>query len=194
MNVSQTMETEEDLLTCLQIKMFHPQQSSKDVYRLIPLGSRSRHSADDPLRLGRDGQTSSYILQDLKVSRKQLSLQAYRTPHNPDLLFTIQNLSQRSRLTVSNKTLGYLEKMDLPQNALVEFGEYVMVITREPGEAKATFEVEFQVLLMPPSREVSTFVERTKPVMETGLCSNGFAVEMKWNGPLETDETLPCFS
>ncbi|TMS02006.1 TRAF-interacting protein with FHA domain-containing protein A [Larimichthys crocea] len=93
MNVSQTMETEEDLLTRLHIKFYHPQQNCKGLYGLLPLGNRSRHSADDPLRLGRDAQACTFSLVDAKVSRKQLALFAYRTPHSQDMLFTIQNLS-----------------------------------------------------------------------------------------------------
>uniref|UniRef100_A0A4W6CX45 Uncharacterized protein n=1 Tax=Lates calcarifer TaxID=8187 RepID=A0A4W6CX45_LATCA len=89
-----TMETEEDLLTCLHIKLYHPQQSSRGLYGLLPLGKRSRHSADDPLRLGRDAQACTYSLGDPRVSRKQLVLFAYRTTLNSllskmFLLFTV---------------------------------------------------------------------------------------------------------
>ncbi|GLD64040.1 TRAF-interacting protein with FHA domain-containing protein A [Lates japonicus] len=195
MNVSQTIETEEDLLTCLHIKLYHPQQSSRGLYGLLPLGKRSRHSADDPLRLGRDAQACTYSLVDPRVSRKQLVLFAYHTPQSPDMLFTIQNLSQRGRLSVNSSALDYLERMDLPDKALIRFGEYEMLIIRESGEAKGSFEVEFEVLAVPPSRETCMCVPSMTPVMDTGSCvTNGFPAELRAIGPLENDETLMCQS
>lgn len=186
------METEEDLLTCLHIKFYNPQQNFKGLYGLLPFGTRSRHSADDPLRLGRDAKACTFALNDMRVSRKQLVLHAYRTPQSPDMLFTIQNLSQKGRLSVNSSALGYLERMDLPNKALIRFGEYEMIIIRESGEAKASFEVGFEVLTVPPSRETCTCVPISTPIMDTG--SNGtdsFPAEPTALGPLETDETLP---
>lgn len=190
MSVSQTMETEEDLLTCIHIKIYHPQQNCKGLYGLLPLGRRSRHSADDPLRLGRDSQACTYGLADPKVSRKQLSIQAYRTPRSPAMLFTIQNLSQRGRMSVNSSTLDYLERMDLPDKALIRFGEYEMLMVCESGEAKGSFEVEFEILGVPPSRETCTCAPTMTPVMDTGsTVMNGFSSELIALGPLETDET-----
>ncbi|KAM7377566.1 hypothetical protein PAMA_014059 [Pampus argenteus] len=191
MNVSQTMETEEDLLSCLHIKLYHPQQASKSLYSLLPLGTRSRHSAEDPLKLGRDAQACTFALADPRVSRKQLAFYAYRTPQSPDMLFTIQNLTQRGRLSVNSTALGYLERMDLPVKALIRFGEYEMLIIRESGEAKGSFEVELEVLTVPPSRETCMCVPSMTPVIDTGShMMNGFPAEVRAWGPLETDETL----
>ncbi|KAM4714533.1 TRAF-interacting protein with FHA domain-containing protein A-like [Anableps anableps] len=175
MNVSQTMETEEDLLTLLHIKFYHPQQNCKGLYNLLPLGTRSRHSADDPLRLGRDAQGCTYSLADSRVSRKQLALNAYRTPQSPDTLFSIQNLSQKGRLSVNGSSLGYLERMDLPDKALIRFGEYEVLIIRESGEAKASFEVNLEVLTVSPSRETCSCVPGRAPVMDTGLMNQNTA-------------------
>ena len=188
MSVSQTMETEEDLLTCVHVKLYHPQQAFKGLYGSLPLGTRSRHSADDPLRLGRDPQACTYTLDDPRVSRKQLALLAYRSPQSPDMLFSIQNLSQRGRLSVNSSALEYLERMDLPNKALIRFGEYEMLIIRESGEAKASFEVEFEVLTVPPSRETCICEPSVTAVVETGL--NNFTAELRAFGPQETDETL----
>ncbi|XP_054457629.1 TRAF-interacting protein with FHA domain-containing protein A [Anoplopoma fimbria] len=180
MNVSQTMETEEEFLTCLYIKLYHPLQSCKGLYGLLPLGTKIKHSGDDPLRLGRDAQACTFALVDVRVSRKQLALHAYRTPQSPDMLFTIQNLSQKGRLAVNSSALGYLERMDLPDKALIRFGEYEMLIIRESGEAKGSFEVEFEVLTVPPSRETCTSVPSMTPVMETGSrVINSFPGELK---------------
>lgn len=191
MNVSQTMETEEDLLTCLHIKFYNLQQNFKGLYSLLPFGTRSRHSADDPLRLGRDAKACTFALNDMRVSRKQLVLHAYRTPQSPDMLFTIQNLSQKGRLSVNSSSLGYLERMDLPNKALIRFGEYEMLIVRESGEAKASFEVGFEVLTVPPSRETCMGAPNSAPVMDTGSNGTvGFSAEPTALVPLESDETL----
>lgn len=188
MNVSQTMETEEALLPCIHIRIYHPQQSHRGLYGLLPLGTRSTHAADDPLRLGRDNGACTFALVDARVSRKQLALHAYRTPHCADTLFTIQNLSQRSRLFVNSSALDYLERTDLPDKALVRFGEYEMLIERESGEAKASFEVEFEVLAVPPSRETCLCAPSVTAVMDTACTLRSFPAY----GPSETDETLVC--
>ncbi|KAM3590702.1 uncharacterized protein V6R79_014586 [Siganus canaliculatus] len=194
MSVSQTIETEEDLLPCLHIQLYHPQQTSRNLYGLLPLGNRSRHSADDPLRLGRDNQACAFALQDPRVSRKQLLLQAYRAPHSPDMLFSIQNLSQRGRLSVNSSSLGYLERLDLPDKALVRFGEYEMLIIRESGEAKGSFEVAFETLPVPPSRETCTCAPTTAAVMDTGSFALTLPSELRSHAPQESDETILCQS
>ncbi|KAL3046638.1 TRAF-interacting protein with FHA domain-containing protein A [Trematomus bernacchii] len=195
MNVSQTIETEEDLLPCLHVKLYHPQQSSNSLYGLIPLGKRSKHPAEDPLRLGRDGQACTVALLDTRVSRKQLAIQAYYTPRSRDMLFRIQNLSQRAQLSVNSSALDYLEVVDLPDKALIRFGQYEMLIIRESGEAKASFEVEFEVLTVPPSRETCTCEPSVTPVSDTeSLMVNSLLGELRIIGPSETDETAICYS
>ncbi|XP_015260297.1 PREDICTED: TRAF-interacting protein with FHA domain-containing protein A isoform X1 [Cyprinodon variegatus] len=192
-SISETIETEESLLTLLHIKIYHPQQSCKGLYDLLPLGLRRRHSADDPLRLGRDAQACTYSLADPRVSRKQLGLHPFRTPRSPDLLFSIQNLSQRGPLSVNGSLLSYLETMHLPDKALIRFGEYEMLIIRESGEAKASFEVDFEVLPVAPSRETCTDMPGKAPVMDTGSMNQNTA-GLREEGPQETDETFICYS
>lgn len=183
MNVSQTIETEEDLLPCLHVKLYHPQQSSNSLYGLIPLGKRSKHPAEDPLRLGRDGQACTVALLDTRVSRKQLAIQAYYTPRSRDMLFRIQNLSQRAQLSVNSSALDYLEVVDLPDKALIRFGQYEMLIIRESGEAKASFEVEFEVLTVAPSRETCTCEPSVTPVSDTVINCEQFARRTQKNWP-----------
>lgn len=191
MSAPQTLETEEDLLTCLRVRLYHPQQSSRGLYGLLPLGRRVRHPADEPLRLGRDAQACALALADPRVSRRQLALQAYRAPRGADMLFAIQNLSQRGRLAVNGAALGHLERTELPDEALVRFGEYEALITREPGEARASFEVELEVLAVAPSGESRPCGAVATPVPETGA---GLPAELRAHGPLETDETLMCLA
>uniref|UniRef100_A0A3Q4GB96 TRAF interacting protein with forkhead associated domain n=1 Tax=Neolamprologus brichardi TaxID=32507 RepID=A0A3Q4GB96_NEOBR len=113
-------ETDIMFLPCLQIKLYHPQQSCKGFYGHLPLGTRRRHTADDPLRLGRDTEACAYILLDPRVSHKQLALYAYHIPQSSEMLFTIQNLSQRGKLSVNTSALGYLERMDLPDKIMFD--------------------------------------------------------------------------
>ncbi|XP_054656275.1 TRAF-interacting protein with FHA domain-containing protein A [Dunckerocampus dactyliophorus] len=191
MSVSETMETEEDLLTCLHIKFYHPQQNTKGFYSLLHLGNRSKHCADEPLRLGRDTQVCNFSLVDRRVSRKQLALHAYRTPQSQDMLFTLQNLSQVAKVYVNSLALDFLERVDLPNKALVRFGQYEILIVREAGEAKGSFEVELDVLPAPPSRETCACQPSTVPVMDTG---SQLIPKPEIQDPLETDETLMCHS
>ncbi|KAK7910141.1 hypothetical protein WMY93_014825 [Mugilogobius chulae] len=186
MNVSQTLETEEDFLTCLQIKLYHPQRH-KGMFSLLSLGRRMRQDADDPLRMGRDGLTCAVALVDQKVSRKQLSFQAYRTPHDQGMFFSIQNLSKKGRVIVNGTGLGYLEKLDLPDKALVRFGEYEMLIVREFGEAKGSFEVELDVLEVSPFTETCAFVPARNPVLDS---SSEYTDALRSPQPLESDETM----
>ncbi|XP_024229351.1 TRAF-interacting protein with FHA domain-containing protein A [Oncorhynchus tshawytscha] len=188
MELPHTMETEE-LMTYLQIQLYHPQQASKALYRLLPLDARHKHPAEDPLRLGRDAHGCTFALADPRVSRKQLALQAYLTANSPDMLFSVQNLSQKGHVTVNGSELRYLERAELPNKALVRFGEYELLIRRENGEAKGSFEVEFGVLAVPPSREVG--VPSIVPVMDTGSdhSNNGIPPLMS-HGPIEMDETI----
>lgn len=186
MSVSQTIATEEDLLTCLHIKFYHPQQQRKGLYGLLPLGNRSKHLADDFVRLGRDAQSCTFALADARVSRKQLALQAYRTADSPDLLFSLQNLSQTVKVSVNGTSLDFLERADLPSKALVRFAEYEILIIREAGEAKQSFEVELEMLAVPPSRETGAMPSNF-PIMDTGA---SLISHQEVQVPLETDETL----
>lgn len=186
------METEENL-TCLHIKLYHP-DSFRGQFGRIPQGRRHCHSADEPLRFGRDPQVCTFELPDNRVSRKQLALQAFRAPVVPDMLFALQNLSQKGRMLVDGSPLGFLERAELGDEALIAFGEYEMLVRRERGEAKDKFEVEFEILRAPPSaREMVAGVPGMTPVPETGsghgADTYGFPAELS-RGPLETDETL----
>lgn len=188
MSVSQIIETEDDLLPCLHMKIYHPQQGHRSLYELLPLGTRSQHAAEDQLTLGRDSSMCTFAILDPRVSRKQLALHAYRTPSCADTLFTIQNLSGRGQIAVNGLALAYLEKTELPDKALVRFGQYELLIERESGEAKASFEVGFEVLAVPPSRETCLYEPTGTAVMDSGSCVLRSSYT---HAPIESDET-PC--
>ncbi|XP_061619827.1 TRAF-interacting protein with FHA domain-containing protein A [Phyllopteryx taeniolatus] len=188
MDVSQTIETEEDLLTCLRISFYHPQQHCKGLYSLLPLGVRSQHLADESLRLGRDAQSCTFALADPRVSRKQLALRAYRTADSPEMLFGLQNLSQTVKVSVNGSALDFLERADLPTKALIRFGGYEMLVVKEAGEAKRGFEVELDVLPVPPSRETGTPEPNASPVADTA--SHLTVPQPEVRVPSESDEAL----
>ncbi|KAI4896804.1 hypothetical protein NFI96_008134 [Prochilodus magdalenae] len=153
MNVSQTMTTEETL-TCLHICLYHPDQATQPLYNLLPLSRLHKMSAEDPVRLGRDAQTCTFVLNDARVSRKQISFQAYRKAGSADMHFTVQNLSQKGKVVVNGRELGHLERADLEDKALLRFSRYELLILREPGESLDSFEVLFEKQNIPPSREM----------------------------------------
>ncbi|XP_048883600.1 TRAF-interacting protein with FHA domain-containing protein A isoform X1 [Brienomyrus brachyistius] len=192
MDVSQTEKTEESR-TCLHIKLYHPQQSVQSMYRLLPLGRRLKHPAEDPLRLGRDAEACTFVLNDSRVSRKQLALQAFRTAHSSQLYFLVQNLSQRGSLAVNSADLGYLQWAQLPDKALLRFAGYELLLCQEPGEAKDSFEVQFEVAHMSPCQEVGLGIPCRSPVMDTGLQPSLYPNNSGHSqGPLEMDES--CLS
>ncbi|XP_028850057.1 TRAF-interacting protein with FHA domain-containing protein A [Denticeps clupeoides] len=184
MAVSQAADTEE-LMTCLRIQIYHPPGFSHHLYDLLPMNRRQTQDAEDPVRVGRDGQACKFLLNDLRVSRKQLALQAFRAPGDPELRFTAQNLSQRGRVTVNGTALGYLEATELPDKALLRFGFYELLVLREPGDAKAKFDVLFQRRDASPSLEMGQGEGSGTPVMESGLPG---LFKSPSQEPSETDE------
>lgn len=186
--VSQTMVTEESL-TCLHIQLYHPDQSTQPLFSFLRMKEPYKISVEDPIRLGRDGQSCSFVLNDTRVSRKQLSIQGYRKAGSPTLHFTVQNMSQRSKVMVNGYELGHLERADLQEKALLRFSKYELLIWQEPGEAQDRFEVLFEKLNVSPSREMGIDVPCRIAVMDTGVrnCQNGPPMIPE---PLESDETL----
>ncbi|KPP69126.1 hypothetical protein Z043_112142 [Scleropages formosus] len=190
MDVSQTANTEE-LRTCLHIRLFNPQQVVRSLYHCLPLDRRHVHPAEDPLRFGRDAQACTFALADPRVSRKQLSLQAFRTSRSSELLFVVQNLSRTGRLSVNGAELLYLERAELPDKALLRFGQYELVIWQQPGDAGDSFEVEFEVARGSPCQEMGQGVPCRTPVMDSGLLVSQCPVSIDHSqGPLEMDERI----
>ncbi|XP_062849395.1 TRAF-interacting protein with FHA domain-containing protein A [Trichomycterus rosablanca] len=186
--VSQSMPTEE-ILTCLHIQLYHPDQAMQPLYSLLNLNYPYKISAEDPIRLGRDGQMCNFLLNDTHVSRKQVSFHAYRKAGSRDMRFSVQNMSQRGKVSVSGVELGHLERADLEDKALLRFGKYELLIWRDLGEAQECFEVVFEKLNIPPSREMGIDVPCRLAVMDTSVRNyqNGPPLSQE---PLESDETL----
>lgn len=184
------IETEE-LLTCLHIHLYHPGQASHPLFHSLPLNNPHAMEAEDPLRLGRDGQACTFVLNDTCVSRKQLSIQAYKKAGSPYLSFMIQNMSQKGKLVLGGSELRYLERAELDDKVLLRFGRYELLIFQEPGESQTKFEVLFQTCNAPPSQEMGVDVPCRQPIMDSGgLWRNFQNGEHTSHGPLESDETI----
>ncbi|XP_076144722.1 TRAF-interacting protein with FHA domain-containing protein A [Alosa pseudoharengus] len=185
MAVSQTADTEE-LLTCLRIQLYH--SDPQNIFNSLPMNNRFKQEAEDPVRLGRAAEACPFVLNDTKVSRKQLALMAFRAPGSTEMHFNLQNLSRKGRLQVNGIELGHLEGAELPDKALIRFGLYEMLVLREPGDCETHFEVLFECRSVPPSQEMGVGVARTVAVMESG------DVTLSWrepsNVPSESDEFL----
>ncbi|XP_064181636.1 TRAF-interacting protein with FHA domain-containing protein A isoform X1 [Anguilla rostrata] len=153
-SVMQGSSETEEYLTCLHVQLYHPKQADGRVYALMPLNRRQKHPAEEPLRLGRDEESCTFILADQRVSRKHLSIQAFRSPRCSELLFQVQNLSRRGFLSVNGARLEYLHWAELPGKALVRFGDHQLLVRREPGDGLGAFEVEFCVSPAPPCQEL----------------------------------------
>lgn len=183
MAVSQTDETEE-LLTCLRLQVYHPEP--QNILTSLPMNQRLKQEAEDPVRLGRAADACPFVLNDSKVSRKQLALTAFRTPDSTEMHFNVQNLSRKSRLQVNGFELGHLVGAELPNKALIRFGRYELLVVREPGDCETHFEVLFEWRNVPPSQEMGVGVAKTLPVMDSG------GVTLSWreptNIPSESDE------
>ncbi|KAM9501146.1 TRAF-interacting protein with FHA domain-containing protein A [Clarias gariepinus] len=186
--VSQTMVTEETL-ACLHLQLYHPEQSRHPLYSLLRMNQPYKISTEDPIRLGRDGQSCSFVLNDTRVSRKLLSIQAYRKRGSPDLRFSVQNMSLKGKILVNGCELSYLERVDLEEKALLRFGKYELFIWHEPGEAQDSFEVLFEKLNVSPSREMGIDMPCRIPVMDTGVRNYQNEALMSPE-PLESDETV----
>lgn len=184
------LETQE-LLTCLHVQLFHPNQANRPLFHNLPLNEPYEMDAEDPLRLGRDGETCPFVLNDTTVSRKQLSVQAYRKPNSSILSFTIQNLSQKVNLMVGSSELKHLERAELNDKVLLRFGRYELLIWQEPGDSKNKFEILFETCNTSPSQEMGIGVPCRQPVMDSGLpwrnSENGGPTSQE---PLESDETI----
>ncbi|KAL2079044.1 hypothetical protein ACEWY4_024788 [Coilia grayii] len=183
MAVSQMAETEE-LLTCLRIQLYHPEP--QNLFTYLPMNRRHKQEAEDPVRLGRAAEVCQFALNDSRVSRKQLALQAFRAPGSTEMRFNLQNLSRKACLQVNGIMLGYLNGAELPDKALIRFGRYELLVLREPGDCETHFDVLFEWRGVPPSQEMGVGVANSVPIMDSGGAT--LLLEAPSNVPSESDE------
>lgn len=178
MAASGTDETEEQA-TCLHLTVYHPsQEPEKKSFRELSFHVQHRLKACHLVKFGRDCNTCDFILVDSRVSRVQFGLQFFRHFNSSEFGFEIKNLSKRAKLNVDHVELAYLNKVDLPENCVVHFGDYQIHVHKEGGQSEDYFEIQFQL------SKTSLLHERnlsfSLPVPEQGLACT--------DSPIETDE------
>ncbi|XP_028660929.2 TRAF-interacting protein with FHA domain-containing protein A-like [Erpetoichthys calabaricus] len=167
MSALDDLETEE-VLPCIRLKAYHPYHEIKNVFQFLHFNKKMKHRADEALKVGRDSKMCDIQLHDLRVSRMQFAIEAFRYFNSSELSFEIKNLSQKGRLTVNNAELEYLNKVELPRKAIVRFAEFVFLVEKEDGESTDYFETVFELAALPPSLELIC-CSSLSPVPETGL-------------------------
>ncbi|XP_048365287.1 TRAF-interacting protein with FHA domain-containing protein A [Sphaerodactylus townsendi] len=171
---SETAETEETL-TCLFMTFYHPNQ---EVFDDFSLGQHQRVRADDAVKFGRDGNVCHFTLPDGRVSRIQFALQFFRRYNSTEFDFEIKNLSKKVNLFVNDIKLSYLNKVDLPENCTLCFGEYEILMEKQGGRSEDYFEICFK--LSDSSLLLDRNVSFHQPVPECGIS--------RTDSPTETDE------
>ncbi|XP_027545723.1 TRAF-interacting protein with FHA domain-containing protein A isoform X1 [Neopelma chrysocephalum] len=180
-------ETEETV-TCLHMTFYHPCQEEKMMFRCLNFCKREQVRADDTAKFGRDSNVCRYNLMDARVSRIQFSLQFYRKLHSSQYCFEIKNLSKRTKLTVNQTELGYLNKIDLPWRCIISFGDYQILAEIQEGESVDYFETHLHLAEAPILQERS--LPSLQPTPESGISSSIFLCQDK--SPTEMDENEPC--
>ncbi|NXM59992.1 TIFA protein, partial [Illadopsis cleaveri] len=176
-------ETEETV-TCLHLTFYHPGQEEKMMFRCLNLGRREQVRADDTAKFGRDSGACRYSLLDTRVSRVQFSLQFYRKLHTSECGFEIKNLSKKTKLTVNQTELGYLNKIDLPWKSVICFGDYQILAEVQEGEAMDYFETHLHLAEAPILQEKC--LPSLQPIPEKDIAPSFFLSQGK--SPTEMDE------
>lgn len=171
-------ETEETL-TCLRMTLYHPKQEEKQVFRNLSFSQCQRVRADDVIKFGRDSNVCHFNFTDVRVSRVQFALQFFRLFNSSEFGFEIKNLSKKVNLIVNNVELSYLNKVDLPENGIVCFGEYEILMEKQTGQSEDYFELRFELAtasLLVDNDDVSFH----QPVPESGISSPTEMDENEW--------------
>ncbi|NXM19802.1 TIFA protein, partial [Ploceus nigricollis] len=176
-------ETEETV-TCLHLTFYHPGQGEKMMFRCLDFCRRQQVRADDAAKFGRDSSLCRYSLVDTRVSRVQFSLHFYRKLHTSEYGFEIKNLSKKTKLTVDQTELGYLNKIDLPPQCTISFGDYQILAEIQEGEAVDYFETHLHLTQAPILQE--RCLPSLLPIPETGT-SPPFSLS-QGKSPTEIDE------
>ncbi|XP_021250104.1 TRAF-interacting protein with FHA domain-containing protein A isoform X2 [Numida meleagris] len=180
-------ETEETA-TCLHMTFYHPCQQDKMMFRCLNFCKREQVRADETAKFGRDSNVCHYNLVDTRVSRIQFSLQFYRKLNSSEFCFEIKNMSKKTKLTVDQTELGYLNKTDLPWKCIICFGDYQILAEIQEGEAMDYFETHLHLAKVPILQE--RCLPSLQPIPEKGICPSLSPSQGK--SPIEIDENEPC--
>ncbi|XP_062902444.1 TRAF-interacting protein with FHA domain-containing protein A [Mobula hypostoma] len=178
----ETDETEETI-TCLHIRVYHPQAS---VFRSLNFNEKQKHRGEESIKFGRDSKVCQFPLLDKRASRIQFVLQSFRHADSSELCFEIKNASLRTLLSVNGIALDHLNRIDLPNKCILRFGEFQFYLEKESGEDKEHFEVKFNLSLVPFCQE-GTVETLSHPVTESGVLNVPVTLHQSQSA-VETDE------
>ncbi|NWV04189.1 TIFA protein, partial [Ptilonorhynchus violaceus] len=179
-------ETQETV-TCLHLTFYHPCQEEKMMFRCLNFHKREQVRADEVAKFGRDSNICHYNLMDARVSRIQFSLQFYRRLHTSEYCFEIKNLSKKTKLTVNQTELDYLNKIDLPWKCIICFGDYQILAEVQEGESLDYFETHLHLAEAPILQErCLPCLPPLQPIPENGISSSFILSQGK--SPIEIDE------
>ncbi|KAM8938731.1 TRAF-interacting protein with FHA domain-containing protein A [Pelodytes ibericus] len=151
-NISHSAETEQTL-PCLHMTLYHPRGHSDRIFEFIELKPLQEMRADEAVAFGRDYNVCKYAISSTKVSRVQFVLQFYKPLHLGSTVFEIKNVSKKSKLYVDHLELNYLNKVELPANCLIRFGDFQILAEKEEGDSEDKYEISCQVSRAPLARE-----------------------------------------
>ncbi|XP_069834602.1 TRAF-interacting protein with FHA domain-containing protein A [Dendropsophus ebraccatus] len=174
----------EQTLTCLHMKMYHPQQQDPRIFSALELCKRQEIRAEDVVMFGRDVTCCTFKLLHNKVSRMQFALQFFKQMNSTAMGFEIKNLSKKTKLYVDGLELTYLNKVDLPSKCMIRFGEFQMLLENEAGESEDKFAIYCEVSRFPVVQEISD------PVM-VAIPENGPLYQSNHHQPLSLPPTPP---
>ncbi|XP_014816388.1 PREDICTED: TRAF-interacting protein with FHA domain-containing protein A [Calidris pugnax] len=178
----------EETVTCLHMTFYHPCQEDKMMFRCLDFCRREQVRADETPKFGRDSNVCRYNLMDTRVSRIQFALQFYRKMNSSEFCFEIKNLSKKTKLTVDQTELGYLNKTDLPWKSIICFGDYQILAEIEEGESVDYFETYLHLAKAPILQE--RCLPSLQPIPENGISPSSFPAQGK--SPMEIDENESC--
>lgn len=178
MSSFETTDTEETV-SCLHIIVYHPSQEEKQVFRELNFCQQLRLSVNDLVKFGRDSNVCDFTFIDSRVSRIQFALQFFRHFNSTQFGFEIKNLSKKTKLIVDNIELTHLNKVDLPDNCFVRFGDYQFQMQKQGGQSEEYFEVCFD--LSKTSLLQEKYSSWKKPVPESGISYTELPTEMDEN-------------
>ncbi|MEE6461779.1 hypothetical protein FKM82_001402 [Ascaphus truei] len=173
------VETEQTL-TCLHLRMYHPNQHmDKKIFSSINLSRREEIKADAPVAFGRDFRSCKYVFLSNRASRIQFLLEFFKNFGSTKTSFEIKNMSKKNKLYVDNQELDYLNKIELPPKCIVRFGEFQILVEKEEGESDDQFEICCEVSNISLLQE--TFEPTMVPIPENGILNI-------YVSPVEVDE------
>ncbi|XP_073428050.1 TRAF-interacting protein with FHA domain-containing protein A [Dendrobates tinctorius] len=165
----------EQTLTCLHMKMYHPNQHDPRIFSAIDLCRRQEIKAEDVVLFGRDINSCKFKLLHSKVSRMQFGLQFFKPLNSSTTSFEIKNLSKKTKLNVDGLELDYLNKVELPPKCIIRFGDFQMLMENEAGESEDKFAIYCDVSRFSLVQEIG------HPVM----------MAIPENGPLNYQPSIP---